>query len=104
MTGWRAQPPWVWAIVGAVGIVILLGYTGNLTSARPIDRLLNPDARNYWESPNHYIQNIFEFCSQQSSVTGEPRTFKVCYDHSIDGAIERGYISERDVARYTPGP
>ncbi len=98
MLAQKLNRPWAWFVAGAVTLVVGLGYTGNLTSITAADQLLNPDARNYWESSAGYIQEVFDFCSTQAQVTGKYRTFKVCYDNSLDGAVERGYITERDIA------
>jgi len=81
-------------------VIVILGYGGGMTSIRPIDRLLNPDARNYWESPDTYLESIFNYCSGQADQTGSFNTFKRCYSSSIDGALERGYVSEKDLASF----
>ena len=66
MLAQKLNRPWAWFVAGAATLVVGLGYTGNLTSITAADRLLNPDARNYWESSAGYIQEVFDFCSTQA--------------------------------------
>jgi hypothetical protein len=106
----RNRPPWQYVALGAIGVTALLGFTGNLTSVTPLDRLLNPDARQYWESEERYLESIFEQCSNQSDSVYEAtddddralRSFERCFDSSVDTALDRGYLSDRAVREFEP--
>lgn len=84
----------------ALALVAITGYAGHLQSIRPLDRLLNPHARNYWESERHYHRAIYDFCTNQAArvldTAGEQvasRSFAGCYDRSLEKAIERGDVT-----------
>lgn len=88
--------------LGLLAVVLVLGYTGNLTGVRPVDRLLNPDARGYRESTTDYLMDVHAACGREiamaegGSVGVEP--LNRCLQRAVDMALERGYLTEREVA------
>jgi hypothetical protein len=105
-------PRWAWwTLTIAVAAIVLLGYSGNLTSIRPVDRLLNPKARSHGQSAQDFITEIFNYCGDQAALMlgsgpGDERrarqTFTSCYEHSLDGAVERGYLTREEIATTRP--
>jgi hypothetical protein len=89
-----SKPPWVWVVAGAVGIVLLLGFMGSLYSVPPIDRVLNPDARHYWQSEDDYLKELIDFCAESNFVPGGTgnRGADICVEQSIEEAVDRGYL------------
>ena len=90
------------AAIGAVALVLVLGYSGNLTAVHPVDRLLNPDARGYGESTEDYLMDVYAACGRETGVAeGRPggvERLNRCLDRSVHTAIERGYLTEREAA------
>jgi hypothetical protein len=91
------RPPWQWALLGIVGTIAVLGLFGQLTACSAIDRALNPHARHYWESEEHYYGDIVKFCANNVIVVheGTERQADACIASSVRGAVERGYLSAR---------
>jgi hypothetical protein len=90
-----SQPPWVWITAGVLATILVFGYTGNLYAVPPIDRVLNPDSRNYWESEEEYIREIVDFCAE-AHITLDRSSERVadrCIDSSIEEAVDRGYLA-----------
>ena len=89
MTGYRR--PWQWVALGVIVTVLVLGISGNLVSCAPVDRTLNPDARNWWESEEAYILKFAESCAAFYTSDGATQR---CIDGSVREAIDRGYLSD----------
>ena len=74
--------------------VCVLGVSGSLHSIPPVDRVLNPDARHYWQSEEDYIEEIVDYCTKQAFVPGggKAKAADACVDSSLRTAEERGYL------------
>lgn len=110
--GTSRENSWIFAALGAF-IFLATGYAGHLHPIRPLDRLLNPNARGYLESADDYVNDIFRHCSNESDrVLAHPGTsraqamgtFRRCYDSSLDGAVERGYLTPEEIAGSNTDP
>lgn len=107
---YEKAPKWYFVVAGAVGVVALLGYSGQLSGVLIIDRALNPDARGYFESADDYVQDIFNSCAIPSADAGaqgapdsEVRSaFETCYDDTLEEAIDRGYLTEEEIQDNPP--
>lgn len=109
MPDWLSQRgPWLWAITGVVVTFAVLGYFGQLHSIPPIDRTLNPDARNYWQSASEYSEEIVVYCTTYDENLVPPdmthEEFKRwftegserCIADRVKQAGDRGYFSEAE--------
>lgn len=83
-----------WALIGTAAAVGVLGVSGNLEAVTPVDRMLNPDARHYWQSEEEYVREIIDSCSERAFVPGggKARAADACVDSSLRSAVERDYL------------
>lgn len=88
------MPPWAWMALGAVLVVFWLGWSGNLYSVPPVDRVLNPDAHHYWQSEKDYVDEIIRYCAHQAFSLGQggKRGADRCVDTSLAEAVDCGYL------------
>lgn len=86
---------WLGWLAFVVATVVLAAYTGHLSAIAPVDRVINPHARHYWQSEEDYFRDIVHYCARSVilEAAGTSRQADACIRSSVRGAIDRDYLS-----------